>query len=293
MTVYGVDLFCGIGGFSHGMKMAGVRVVLAVDCCEETLNVHRKRHPSANHVNMLIGNSEEELLQLINSHLPDLSGEDRLHIHASPPCQNLSSANTLKTAKDLENGLSLSVWVVAFLAKYFTRPSTSWSVEQVRHTQLMNLVSKINSAFCEVITMSDYGICQSRKRLFITNAPMKLVKTSPPCLCTLVQVPSRAVYLAGANFDRGKLTNGRHFSTKSVTEKPILGYTLTRWPCKFIDKDFHIVTYFRPHDYLILQTLPKDYLDDVSSTQGRKLAMIANCVPPAMAKQIVEYLIRG
>ena len=40
-----VDLFCGAGGSTLGFKMAGFKVVLAVDINEVALNSYNANHP--------------------------------------------------------------------------------------------------------------------------------------------------------------------------------------------------------------------------------------------------------
>ena len=60
-----VDLFCGVGGFSEGARLAGHRVVLAVDGNKNALDAHKLNHPSAVHELAIL--PAENLVQLLPS----------------------------------------------------------------------------------------------------------------------------------------------------------------------------------------------------------------------------------
>lgn len=110
-----VDLFCGLGGFSEGCKKAGHSIVLAVDFCAALLDAHCSNHPDCTHVCMELGpDTEERLTSIIREALPAAS---KWHLHASPPCQLLSTLRQMKKAMDINEGLRLVHWYLLLVKK--------------------------------------------------------------------------------------------------------------------------------------------------------------------------------
>ena len=79
-----VDLFCGMGGASQGATEAGCDVVLAVDSWGEALRVHRRNHYRGTvHVCTTLPSKLP---------LPFPGKGERWHLHGSPPCTTVSTA---------------------------------------------------------------------------------------------------------------------------------------------------------------------------------------------------------
>jgi len=60
-----VDLFCGMGGFSEGARLAGVETVLAVDAWGPALAVHVENHPSSRHVCLMLGEGADGSVEAV------------------------------------------------------------------------------------------------------------------------------------------------------------------------------------------------------------------------------------
>ncbi|KAG5188631.1 S-adenosyl-L-methionine-dependent methyltransferase, partial [Tribonema minus] len=116
-----VDLFCGIGGFSEGARLAGAEVALAVDSWRAALDVHASRHPDAEHWCEELGGDVAEFARRVRAAVPVGC---RLHLHGSPPCQQLSSLNP---GGDREEGARLVTWYLDVVDAL--RPD-SWTMEQ-------------------------------------------------------------------------------------------------------------------------------------------------------------------
>jgi site-specific DNA-cytosine methylase len=122
-----VDLFCGVGGFSEGARLAGHRVVLAVDSNECALDAHKLNHPSA--VHELATLPAENLQQLLPS------AGTKWHLHGSPPCTKLSRAGgTNRSVSDRAERLFLVNWFLNFVAEV---GCTTWSMEQVAQEDVL------------------------------------------------------------------------------------------------------------------------------------------------------------
>ena len=122
-----VDLFCGVGGFSEGARLAGHRAVLAVDSNKSALDAHKLNHPSA--VHELANLPEDDIGRLLPS------PSTKWHLHGSPPRTKLSRAGgTNRSASDRADGLFLVTWFLNLVAE---AGCTTWSMEQVAQEDVL------------------------------------------------------------------------------------------------------------------------------------------------------------
>lgn len=162
MKPQAIDLFAGGGGASCGLNQAGFDVVLAIEKDKTIAAVHHQNH--------LLTNLNIEDVR--NFDFRPYSGI--YHIHGSPPCQAFSVATSTEAKKKRlakgEGDLILE-WVRAIKE---TRPRTA-SMENVRGAakslgfrqacqKLWELGYWLN---WEVLNAADFGVPQTRKRLFL------------------------------------------------------------------------------------------------------------------------------
>ena len=101
-----VDVFCGGGLYSFGARTAGMRVVAAVDSSADALRVYKSNFTSP--VSCVeVGPGRTDFA------FP--APRERLHVHFSPPCQELSNA---KRGPRSESGLEMLRWSVEIGTKY-------------------------------------------------------------------------------------------------------------------------------------------------------------------------------
>ena len=94
-----VDLFCGAGGLSHGLEVAGYRVVLAADTDEWALESHSHNIPGrAVRLDLAEPRVREEVASL-------LDGVDVGLVAGGPPCQPFSRAGLSKIRSLVNQGL--------------------------------------------------------------------------------------------------------------------------------------------------------------------------------------------
>jgi site-specific DNA-cytosine methylase len=111
---------------------------------------------------MELGGNIKKITESILSHLPKLKKNDKVHVHASPPCQQLSIANTKKNEED---GLKMVKWVIKFVRQlYFD----SYTIEQVNNKHVRDLYTKLKVPFI-LCDFSKLGVCQSRRRLIASD----------------------------------------------------------------------------------------------------------------------------
>lgn len=198
-----VDLFCGIGGFSQGCRQAGQVVVLAVDCCMQFLDTHAENHPACKHVCMKLGRENEE--RLVRFVRDASTGFDALHVHGSPPCQNLSLASATTNSRDNAVGMELVDWFLSLVLRLRPR---SWSLEQVPVKCVKERLGRFKDDYPElcdfrVVCAEQYAIPQRRHRL-IAGTP-RVIKRLDDCalpqtaalvsMASVVDPPPQAVFM--------------------------------------------------------------------------------------------------
>ena len=129
-----VDLFCGLGGFGVGARMAGARNLLAVDYVPQRLALYRRltggdagdATVTTVCADLLLPETWTALYERVTAMRAAAPAESRLHIHASPPCVSVSVANPRRKEREPE-GLLFLQHVAAFLARF---PDATASAEQ-------------------------------------------------------------------------------------------------------------------------------------------------------------------
>ena len=291
------DLFCGAGGFSAGAAAAGCRVAFACDMDAEALKTHEVNHPDCQHL----------LQELPADDLPLPADGRAWHLHASPPCQKLSSASTrARSQGDKDHALELVRW---FLTLALRSHASSWTLEQVASPQVLDLVESVRRSAptrmaYDVFYFETLGVPQTRRRL-IAGSPRLIGKL----LRARESQPRRSVRDV-LPVPRGThVRNDRWWSKKRLKNIPggraRYVYTKCSWtdgcwtvrgpaPTVLQSRLFWIRrntdgTLFRDHlrvdEYASLQTFPPDYVFPERAVLAQKL--IANAVPPLVAQLLL------
>jgi DNA (cytosine-5)-methyltransferase 1 len=160
-----VDLFCGAGGLSDGLRQAGFRIALAVDFDEHSLNTYRRNHPDTATV-------REDVTLLPSSRILEAcGGEEVALLTGGPSCQGYSTHGKRK-ADDPRN----------FLFEHFVRIVADVQPKWVLMENVPGLLTYRGGYFLRVITKAfmdihysvaarvlvaaDYGVPQLRRRIF-------------------------------------------------------------------------------------------------------------------------------
>jgi DNA (cytosine-5)-methyltransferase 1 len=165
-----IDLFCGCGGASLGLKMAGYKVVGAVDidtvACE-TYYENFGLKPICEDLRHFTG-------QQILTHYNLTKGDIDLVV-GCPPCQGFSSLRRTRyhegtdPRKSLVNTFFKRIQELQPRAVIFENVSGIVSKEGLRYylKPFLRKMEKIGYKTCwEVINAADYGVPQFRKRIF-------------------------------------------------------------------------------------------------------------------------------
>lgn len=280
--MYVVDLFCGLGGFSCGATKAGHKIVLAIDNWDIAIQAHKYNHPKTAHYIMELGGDLHKVKNLIYAHIPKGSS---WHLHGSPPCQNLSAAN--RTKGDIKEGMRLVTWYLELVK--ICRP-TSWSMEQV--IKARHYLEHLNIPMY-IINTSDYGIPQTRKRLFIGEG-WTLPVSVPGSNALSDKLPylknEGIVYIKGYSGTRSVVINGIHVGNiklsglegfKTIDEP---SYTLCAiGPLGLYDFRLNRVRSITIREAMIIQGFPNNYKIPDTITNKDAYSLIGNSVSPPIA----------
>lgn len=206
--IYVVDLFCGMGGFSCGASYAGAKVVLAIDSWEPALLVHELNHPDCAHIQMELGGDLSTVCDLIRSYIPRGS---KWHLHGSPPCQMLSRAN--RNTNSVNEGMFLVDWFLDLVEE--SRPD-SWSMEQV--PMALKYLNSSDFDNCEILNAKDFGVPQTRKRLFIGDSwslPTKSGERS--VIDVLPHLAKEGTHIKGYSNTRPVIVGGKHIGNRKMS----------------------------------------------------------------------------
>lgn len=161
--IYAVDLFCGVGGLTHGLEKAGVDVRLGVDidpACEYPYTTN-------NNAEFLLKSVEE----LKASELKRYYRKNELKLLAGcAPCQTFSAYNPKATDADDRWWLlrQFSRLVGDLSPDLVTMENVPRLVEQnVFYEFVSNLETNGYSVTYQVVSCAEYGVPQQRNRLVL------------------------------------------------------------------------------------------------------------------------------
>lgn len=166
-----MDLYAGIGGWSLGLRLAGIEVVASYEWWQPAIDTHNGNHGGK------VGPVDIRKLPL-----DELPGDIDLVV-GSPPCTEFSYANRGGSG-DLAEGMKD---LVKFFEVVDHLKPRFWAMENVPR-----VAEVLQSAFAdrkhplyrfrhlgariEVVDFSDFGAPQARRRCIATNVPFEAVK---------------------------------------------------------------------------------------------------------------------
>lgn len=175
---FAIDLFCGCGGVTEGLKQAGFTVVAAVDndpiCCE----TYRLNHPEVKLIEKDICKTSARSLKLV-------LGKRKLHLLiVCAPCQPFSSLN--KSTKP-DDRVFLILQAIRFTKAL--RPKFVLFENVPGLTKNKQIIEELKKEFAKLgyvigepqaIDAADYEVPQRRLRCVIVAAKKKLVQLPAP-----------------------------------------------------------------------------------------------------------------
>ncbi|MEY2369857.1 DNA cytosine methyltransferase [Lysinibacillus capsici] len=178
-----LDLFAGAGGFSLGFELAGYEIIGGVEMDKWAGETLTYNHPNLILINEDITKvSNEKLLEAFKDNYPDV-------IIGGPPCQGFSISNrNAGDPKDPRNSLFKEFIRVAsiFKPKYLVMENVPNLLKA--KTENKELVIEIikkemekigYNVYVDVLSATDFGVPQIRKRLFVIGSKTELTNPFP------------------------------------------------------------------------------------------------------------------
>lgn len=285
MSLRTVDLFCGCGGLSLGLKKAGLNVVLGADSCEETMTVYRRNnvdHPGITQDLSVFRST----LKMVEFFEPDL-------IAGGPPCQDYSAAGNRTEGAQASMTIEFAGVVRYMRPKVFIMENVTPAERSETYQRAGEIFRKEGYGLTQrVLDASLCGVPQKRQRLFVVGALGEedgwLNETIDK---RLADEPMTIRDYMGDELDieyyyRHPRTYGRRgvysidepsATIRGVNRQP--SPTYKKHPADLVSVKRKKVRALSPQERSRVQTFPKDFVwpDDISKTKLEQ--MIGNAVP--------------
>ena len=308
-----LDLFCGCGGMSYGLKAAGLNIVRGIDIWDIAINSYNKNNIDNNL------NHHGICANLVNIDPSTLNINNIDIIVGGPPCQGFSISGK-RDSKDPRNSLFMEY--VRFLNYFNPKAFIMENVigilsaktinnEKVIDIIMSNLNINYNTIICKLYA-SDFNVPQNRRRVIIIGIrkDLNIIPTTPDII-TKERIPVKDILINKENIDK------KYF----LSEKAIIGINNKRQKSKLNGNgfgaqflDFNKPSYTIParywhdgYDALVkyneneirrltilelkrIQSFPDDYIIDGSNKEI--ITQIGNAVPPNLAYYLGLHIIK-
>lgn len=164
-----IDLFCGAGGLTEGLKQAGFRVIGAVELDPVAVATYRRNHRAPRvwpqDIRRLTVKEVMVELGLAPGQLDLLAG--------CPPCQGFSTLRTLNRGSSVEDSRNDLVFqflrfVRVLKPKAVMLENVPGLASDARMEAFCARLAKYGYAFArEIVNAADYGVPQRRRRLLL------------------------------------------------------------------------------------------------------------------------------
>ena len=203
-AVTAIDIFCGAGGLTEGLKQAGFTVIGAIEKYEVAAAVYRLNHPEVflwnKDIRKITGKEIKKVLGIKKGDLDLLAG--------CPPCQGFSSMRTKNGAYIIDDERNDLVFDMIEIVKDLM-PKTVM-IENVpglaynpRMKKILSILKSlgyhIDDETVQIHDISKFGVPQRRKRMVLITGFNKKIhfaqpeKTTGTVRQTLQNVPSPGI----------------------------------------------------------------------------------------------------
>jgi DNA (cytosine-5)-methyltransferase 1 len=291
-----VVLFCGAGGSSLGLERAGFTTI-GFDHWPAAVWVHRAALMEA-HVHDLADDPDAlfSVASVLDERIPATP-----MMWASPPCQPFSAAGSGEGDDDERDGWPWTLRLVASKRpQVFIAENVPGMANRAHADYLTSIINALHAlgygVRWRILNAADYGVPQTRRRLFIVARRDGGTITWPEpthaeCDSSLLPWVTMAEALGWTDYLAHLIPGGNdrysHRRAYDVGEPaPTIafgnGYSDWHWMGQ------HGRMPFLPHEAGILQGFPADYPWHVAGSRSAQFRAIGNAVPPIMAQLLAE-----
>lgn len=311
-----IDLFCGAGGSSWGAQCAGAEIVAGFDMWSVAELVFRANFPKAK----FYGGRLED--HKPNSIARELGKIDL--IMASPECTNHSVAkgNKPRCERSRETALQVVRFARAFKPRWLVVENVVSMKNWSRYEDFINAIKRLGyKTFTEALNAADFGVPQSRRRLFILcdrerlPCPVRIPRRKRKTVQEIINGNGTYQYSPLRTERRAMATLARadRAIAEVGTKSPFLivyygtdhagGWqrldvplrtitTLDRFAYVKPNGSGHVMRMLQPEELKAAMGWPKKYKIN-HGTRRDKIKMIGNAVCPPVKKYIIKSLTRN
>ena len=313
MRIRTLDLFHGAGGSSIGARMAGVKIVAAID----NWNIASLAYSSNLPVTKVIN---EDINKVSPKRLHEIIGDIDL-ILASPECTNHSCAKGAGIR--CENSRMTAFQVTRFTKEFMPKWVVIENVIQMRswdrHLELVDKLQKLGYYVREeILNAQDFGVPQSRRRLFLLCSQtgeisyVKKQKKELKPACSVIDMNGNYSYnpLFASRRAVATIKRAERAINSLGTEEPFLivyygtdgsgGWqpidrplrtvtTIDRFAFVKPTNNGHMMRMLQPEELKVAMGFPDTYRLH-AGTRREKVKLMGNAVCPPVIKSIVRAI---
>lgn len=181
MIFSAIDLFCGAGGLSQGLKQAGFSVFAAVDDNKPTSETYALNHPDTNLVICDIREADPKEISGAGYQKP---GSLDL-LAGCPPCQGFSELRTLRRKNCIQDPSKDLIFeylrfVKVLLPKTLLMENVPGLADDSRFRRFLHQLKLLGYRYAyDVLDAADHGVPQRRRRLVMIASRHGIVKLAP------------------------------------------------------------------------------------------------------------------
>ncbi len=174
-----IDFFCGCGGMTHGLRLAGIDVFAGMDIDKSCKESYEHNNQSEFIHQDISQTTAKEIKRLFQS---QISNAEYSLIAGCAPCQPYSAINSCKKDNDKRKTLldEFSRIVRGVNPHFVLMENVSRLTEENQYFSsfITSLKSAGYSYQYKVLNAKDYSVAQNRKRLFLIATRLKKTKLS-------------------------------------------------------------------------------------------------------------------
>jgi len=313
MRTRALDLFHGAGGSSIGAKMAGAKIIAAIDNWYIASLAYSSNFPGTKVIN-------EDIRRVSPKRLRDIVGDIDL-ILASPECTNHSCAKGAGVR--CENSRMTAFQVIRFTKEFMPKWVVIENVIQMRswdrHLELVDKLQKLGYYVSEeILNAQDFGVPQSRRRLFLLCSRtgktffVKKRKSELKPACSVIDMNGNYSYTPLYSTKRAVATiqrAERAISSIGAKEPFLIVYygtdgsggwqpidrplrtvtTIDRFAFVKPTNTGHMMRMLQPEELKIAMGFPETYRLE-AGTRREKVKLMGNAVCPPIMNSIVRQM---
>ncbi len=175
-SIKGIDFFCGAGGLTHGLKMAGIDIFAGIDIEKSCKNTYEFNNNATFINKSIIETTAQEIKNIFKA---NTNKGDYTLIAGCAPCQPYSSINTRKKQSDERKTLLDEFGrIIRGVKPHFVimENVSRLNKENPYFSKFIEMLENCGYIFeYKVLNAKNFGVAQNRKRLFLIASRVKKV----------------------------------------------------------------------------------------------------------------------